>query len=119
MDLKGKAFNNALRTLKALGAEYAVIDVSGEHHVHGDVKILDTKSKKSRGLKLPYGTYAANVKEQGMEGMKVGDVMTFETAGLRAESVRGAVINYANNIWGANSVITSNSGGKVEALRVS
>jgi hypothetical protein len=117
MDIKNKAFNNALNTLKALGAQYVVMHESGTMHVHGDLEVTEKKPKRA-GLAFPHGTYAKLVRDQGIASMKVGDVLSFDPQGTRAESVRSTSIGYANDAWGANSVTTSISNGKIEVLRI-
>jgi hypothetical protein len=58
------------------------------------------------------------VKDQGIGNMKIGDVLSFDPQGTRAESVRSTAIGYANDTWGANSVTTSINNGKIEVLRI-
>jgi len=117
MDIKIKAFNNALNTLKALGAQYVVMHESGTMHMHGNLEVAEKKPKRA-GLTFPHGTYAKLVRDQGIGCMKVGDVLSFDPQDTRAESVRSTAIGYANDTWGANSVTTSINNGKVEVLRI-
>jgi hypothetical protein len=117
MDIKTKAFNNALNTLKALGAQYVVMHEDGEFHTHGDLEVAEKKPKRAK-LAFPHGTYSKLVRDQGIASMKVGDVLSFDPQGTRAESVRSTSIGYANDAWGANSVTTSISNGKIEVLRI-
>lgn len=117
MDIRTKSFNNALNTLKALGAQYVVMQADGEFLTHGDLEVVDNKNKRAKPA-FPHGTYSKLVKDQGIERMKVGDVLTFDPQGTRAESVRTAAIGYANDAWGANSVTTSLNNGKIEVLRI-
>ena len=117
MDIKTKTFNNALNTLKVLGAQYVIMHEHGTLHVHGDLEVTEKKTKRA-GLTFPHGTYVKLVKDQGIEQMKVGDVISFDPQGTRAESVRSTAINYANETWGANSVTTSLNDGKIEVLRI-
>lgn len=117
MDIKTKSFNNALNTLKALGAQYVVMQEEGTMHVHGDLEVAEKKTKRAKPA-FPHGTYSKLVKDQGIASMKIGDVLTFDPKGTRVESVRTAVIGYANETWKANSVTTSLNNGKIEVLRI-
>jgi hypothetical protein len=117
MDIKTKSFNNALTTLKALGAQYVIMHEHGTMHMHGDLEVTERKSKRAK-LAFPHGTYIKMVKEQGIEHMKVGDVIAFDPQGTRAESIRSTAIGYANNTWGTNSVTTAINDGKIEVLRI-
>lgn len=117
MDIKTKSFNNVLNTLKALGAQYVVMDEHGTMHVHGDLEVAEKKNKRAK-LAFPHGTYIKLVKDQGIGHMKVGDVISFDPQGTRAESVRSTAIGYANDTWGANSVTTFLNKGRLEVLRI-
>ena len=117
MDIKTKSFNNALNTLKALGAQYVIMHELGTLHVHGDLEVAEKKPKRAKSI-FPHGTYIKLVKEQGIENMKVGDVLSFDPQGTRAESVRSTAITYATDTWGANSVTTSLNNGTIEVSRI-
>jgi hypothetical protein len=117
MNIKTKTFNNALNALKALGAQYVVMQEDGTFHTHGDLEVAEKKSKRAKPA-FPHGTYSKLVKDQGIASMKVGDVLSFDPQGTRAESVRSTTIGYANDTWGANSVTTSINNGKIEVLRI-
>jgi hypothetical protein len=115
MDIKTKTFNHVLNTLKALGTEYVILEKDGRLHKHGSLQVAEKKQK----IRLfPHGTYIKLVKDQGIEGMQVGDVRSFDPKGTRAESVRSTAITYATDTWGANSVITTINNGKIEVLRI-
>lgn len=115
MSIATKSFNIAINTLKALGAEFVIVDKDGNTHSHGNLQVA-VKPKRTR--KFSYGTYAKRVRELGIASMQVGDVMTFDPEELDVESLRTSVISYANQHWKANSVTTSVSNGKIEALRI-
>jgi hypothetical protein len=117
MDIKTKTFNNALNTLKALGAQYVIMHEHGTMHTHGDLEVTEKKPKRAKST-FPHGTYVKLVKDQGIERMEVGDVISLDPQGTRAESVRSTAIGYANDAWGANSVTTSLNNGKIEVLRI-
>jgi hypothetical protein len=117
MDIKSKTFNNALNTLKALGAQYVIMHEHGTMYMHGDLEVTEKKPKRAKPA-FPHGTYIKMVKEQGIERMQVGDVISLDPQGTRAESIRSTAIGYANNVWGANSVTTSLNNGKIEVLRI-
>ena len=76
MDIKTKTLNSTLNTLKALGAKY-VIMMGDTTHSHGDLQVVDKKSRRAKPT-YPHGTYIKLVKDQGIESMKVGDVISFD-----------------------------------------
>ena len=116
MDIKTKTLNSTLNTLKALGAKY-VIMMGDTTHSHGDLQVVDKKSRRAKPT-YPHGTYIKLVKDQGIESMKVGDVISFDPQGTRAESVRSTAIHYADKHWGPNTVTTTINKGRVEVLRI-
>lgn len=117
MDIKTKTFNNTLNTLKALGAQYVIMHELGTMHIHGDLEVAEKKPKRAKSA-FPHGTYIKLVKDQGIEKMKVGDVLSFDPQDTRAESVRSTAITYATDTWGANSVTTTVNKGMIEVLRI-
>lgn len=116
MDIKTKTFNNTLNTLKALGAQY-VIMMGDTTHSHGDLQVAEKKTKRSK-LMFPSGTYIKLVKDQGIEKMEVGDVISFDPQGTRIESVRSTALHYAEKHWGENAATTTLNKGKIELLRI-
>lgn len=120
MEIKAQKFDQALRILRALGAKYVVIDADGVQHRHGDLELVEPKKKKAmHPREFPRGTYVELVKKQNIHTLKVGDVLTLDPHGFRAESVRSTAINLATDMWGKNTVTTSINNGKVEVLRIS
>lgn len=115
MDIKTKAFNNAINTLKALGTKFVVIDAQGNRHTHGDLEVTTRKRGK---LQFPRNTYRNLATEQGLEMMQVGDVFMFDPKETKVESLRCTIISQAAKLWGKNSLTTSVRDGKVEALRI-
>lgn len=120
MNIKAKTFEHSLRVLRALGAKYIIVNAEGEQHTHGDLQLAEPKRKKSvQPREHPRGTYVKLVKSSGIHRLQVGDVLTIDPEALRVESVRSTAINLSNDMWGAGSVTTSVTGGKVEVFRVS
>lgn len=117
MDIVTKSFNTALNTLKAVGAEFVVIDKDGKMYTHGNLEVSE-KKRTRMGSEFPRGTYINIVKQQGIENMKVGDVISFDPMGTRAESLRSTIIHYADKAWGKHTMTTSAVDGKIEALRI-
>ena len=117
MDIKAKAFNNALNTLKALGTKYVIVDAEGNQHTHGDLEVA-TKKRTRGKLLFPRNTYKNMAIEQGLHTMTIGDVFVFDPQETKIESLRSTIISQAEKMWGKNAVTTSVRDGKIEALRI-
>ena len=118
--LKDKAVSKALELLRNMGAGYIVMDEAGVVHTHGSVyakKVKATKGKR-RELIVPYGTITTFVKDKGLLGMAVGDVLIIDPEQLDSKQVRGVASSLAGRVWGNESVMTTVNKGLVEVLRL-
>lgn len=118
--LKDKAVSKALELLRNMGAGYIVMDEAGVVHTHGSVyakKVKATKGKR-RALIVPYGTLTTFVKDKGLLGMAVGDVLIIDPEQLDSKQVRGVASSLAGKVWGNESVMTTVNKGMVEVLRL-
>jgi hypothetical protein len=103
-----------------MGAGYIVMDEAGVVHTHGSVyakKVKATKGKR-RELTVPYGTITTFVKDKGLLGMAVGDVLIIDPEQLDSKQVRGVASSLAGRVWGNESVMTTVNKGMVEVLRL-
>lgn len=118
--LKDKAVSKALELLRNMGAGYIVMDEAGVVHTHGSVyakKVKPPKGKR-RELTVPYGTITTFVKDKGLLGMAVGDVLIIDPEQLDSKQVRGVASSLAGKVWGNESVMTTVNKGMVEILRL-
>jgi hypothetical protein len=118
--LKDKAVSKALELLRNMGAGYIVMDEAGVVHTHGSVYAKKVKAAKGkrRELTVPYGTITTFVKDKGLLGMAVGDVLIIDPEQLDSKQVRGVASSLAGRVWGNESVMTTVNKGMVEVLRL-
>lgn len=117
------AAKRALDLLKALKAKYVILLTDGTVIEEGGlelkpVKVVKERTRHPADPTVPYGTYTRHLKEQGLDKMAVGDVISVDPLTFPIESVRGTAGAWAVKAWGKESVITAMRNGLIEIMRV-
>ena len=93
--LHEKALSNAIKLLKAIGAEYAIKDAEGK--LHGDLKAV-SKSKRAPN-KYPYGALANHIRPY-LNSCGVNQTVTIPIGQFDIEYVYGSASSIASKDWG-------------------
>lgn len=112
MSVRIKALEQAIKTLDALGLNYAVEGFNGE--ILGN---LEVAKKKTKADYAPKGTYK-NVILPHIATMTVGDVAVIPAGAFDISTFQSRVAATANHLWGSGSYKTAVVGNTVEILRV-
>ena len=114
------ALARAINLLTALKADYIIQIPDLDPIVHGDMQLMPVKPPKGkrRAPTAPHGAYTNYCREQGVDKMQVGDVLSFTTDGLDVQRVRSVASSLGGKTYGDGSVITAVHGKIVEILRV-
>lgn len=111
MDIKTKAFNQAINTLKALGAQFKVIAADGQEY--GELEVVVPKARTRR-----HDVYASTNHLAKIQAMQIGEVEVLTAPeGEDVKKFRSAVCGAAGRFFGNGNYVTSvNSDGAVELL---
>ena len=114
------ALSRAIGLLTALKAEYIIKLPDAEPIVYGDLQLKPIKPPKGKRspATAPHGAYTNYCREQGVDKMEVGDVLTFTPKMLDVQRVRSVASSLGGKTYGDGSVITAVGNGVVEILRV-
>jgi hypothetical protein len=114
------ALSRAIGLLTALKAEYIIKLPDLDPIVQGDLQLMPAKPAKGkrRPPTAPHGAYTNYCREQGVDKMQVGDVLSFKPDGFDAQRVRGVASSLGGKTYGDGSVITAVINGVVEIMRV-
>jgi hypothetical protein len=114
------AVTRAETLLRAVKAKYIIQLPDGSVISQGGLELVVPKltKRQRRDPSVPYGSYTSLICACGFDQMQVGDVITIDTTGFDAESVRGVVSARASKLWGNKSSISSVKGSMIEVLRV-
>jgi hypothetical protein len=116
------ALSRAIGLLTALKAEYIIKLPDLDLIVQGDMQLMPAKppkpARKRREQTAPHGAYTNYLREQGVDKMQVGDVLSFKPEGFDAQRVRGVASSLGGKCYGDGSVITAVVNGVVEIMRV-
>ncbi len=114
------AVTRAVTMLRAADAKYLIQLPGGDVISHGGLELAVPKVNKRqrRDPSVPYGAYTALIRAAGFDDMAVGDIITIDTTGFEAESVRGVISARASKRWGNQACISSVKGAMIEVLRV-
>jgi hypothetical protein len=115
------AVTRAVTMLRAANAKYLIQLPSGDVVSHGGLELAPQKrpvKRQRRDPSVPYGSYTALIRAAGFDDMAVGDIITVDTTGFEAESVRGVISARASKQWGNQSCISSVKDAMIEVLRV-
>ena len=114
------ALSRAIGLLTALKAEYIIKLPDLDPIVQGDLQLMPAKPPKGkrRPPTAPHVAYTNYLREQGVDKMQVGDVLSFKPDGFDAQRVRGVASSLGGKCYGDGSVITAVHNGVVEILRV-
>jgi hypothetical protein len=114
------ALARAIGLLTALKADYIIKLPDLEPIVHGDMQLMPTKPPKGKrsAPTAPHGAYTNYCREQGVDKMQVGDVLSFKPVGLEVQRVRSVACSLGGKHYGNDSVITTVRGDTVEIMRV-
>ena len=93
--LHEKALTNAIKLLKAIGAQYAIKDAEGV--VHGDLKAVSKQRKAPP--KYPYGSLATHVKPY-INSCEVNQTVHIPIGQFDIEAVYGSTSSIASKEWG-------------------
>lgn len=93
--LHTKALDNAIKLLKAIGAQYAIKDSEG--NLHGDLTAVSKKKKAPP--KYPYGSLASHVKPY-INSCGVNQTVTIPIGAYDLESIYGSTSSIASKEWG-------------------
>ena len=114
------ALSRAIGLLTALKADYVIKLPDAEPIVYGDLQLKPIKPPKGKRspATAPHGAYTNYCREQGVDKMEVGDVLTFTPKMLDVQRVRSVASSLGGKTYGDGSVITAVHNGVVEILRV-
>lgn len=93
--LHTKALDNAIKLLKAIGAQYAIKDSEG--NLHGDLTAVSKKKKAPP--KYPYGSLASHVKPY-IASCGVNQTVTIPIGAYDLEAIYGSTSSIASKEWG-------------------
>lgn len=93
--LHAKALTNAIKLLKAIGAQYAIKDAEG--NLHGDLTAV--RKEKRKPNKYPYGSLAKHIKPY-LDSCEVNQTITIPIGQFDIDSVYGSSSSIATKMWG-------------------
>jgi hypothetical protein len=114
--VKEKAFANVIKTLDALGCQYAIIDQEGNKH--GTLAIEEEKQKR-RVTVYPLGEIRNHIRPY-VDDMKVGEVREVPYLEYGYERIRSNIGAWfiAKNGTGSCTTTINKEKGVVEVLRI-
>ena len=114
------ALSRAIGLLTALKAEYIIKLPDLDPIVYGDLQLKPIKPPKGKRspATAPHGAYTNYCREQGVDKMQVGDVLSFTPQTLDVQRVRSVASSLGGKTYGDGSVITAVINGVVEIMRV-
>jgi hypothetical protein len=114
------ALSRAIGLLTALKAEYIIKLPDLDPIVQGDLQLMPAKPAKAKrsAATAPHGAYTNYCREQGVDKMQVGDVLSFTPQTLDVQRVRSVASSLGGKTYGDGSVITAVINGVVEIMRV-
>lgn len=99
------ALEKILKSLTALGCQFAVVDPDGVKH--GILEIADPQNKGKRSpLKHPFGELKRYVDSQ-LEGIAVGDVISVPQDKFDLETLQSSCGHYMRLNFGSDSYMTT------------
>lgn len=93
--LHEKALTNAIKLLKAIGAQYAIKDAEGV--VHGDLKAVSKQRKAPP--KYPYGSLAKHIRPY-LDSCGVNQTVTIPIGQYDLDAIYGSTSSIASKEWG-------------------
>ena len=93
--LHTKALDNAIKLLKAIGAQYAIKDSEG--NLHGDLTAVSKKKKAPP--KYPYGSLAKHIRPY-LDSCGVNQTVTIPIGQYDLDAIYGSTSSIASKEWG-------------------
>ena len=93
--LHEKALANAIKLLKAIGAQYAIKDFDG--NLHGDLNAVSKKRKAAP--KYPYGSLSTHIRPY-VEACEVNQTVTIPIGAYDLDAIYGSASSMATKLWG-------------------
>lgn len=99
------ALEKILKSLTALGCQFAVVDPDGVKH--GDLELVDPKAKTKRSpLKHPHGELKRYV-ESHLDGIAIGAVVSVPQDKFDLETLQSSCGHYMRLNFGSDSYMTT------------
>lgn len=120
-NIRERALNKALTILDALGVDYKIYM---DGYYYGDLA-LEGEAEDTQTIGKRSDNYGKHVAFYGplTKNLKIGDVVVVDESeitplGMTLKGLRTAIYNYSTKLYGHQSVMTSQTGSKLEIMRL-